>query len=877
MSFTSFLGAADDPAALGAKAGNLGRLARLGLPVPPGFVIEASAFAALGALSAQATAAEGAARRAAILAAPLPAGLSAELAECWRQLRPPFIVRSSALGEDSAAASFAGQLDSIFPVAGLAELEDALRRCWASYFSQRCLAYQERGPGKLQGMAVLVQELVPAVFSGVLFTRWSSNAETPLPPTPRGRGEGGEPNREGAAPPPAPASRPSEPEGSGMLGEYCLGYGEALVSGAVDPGRFTLDRRTLAASFEVQLESAPPTETLAELGRLALRCELAFGGPQDIEWCIDGEGRLFLVQARPVTSQAKPERRVLWSNANVNENFPAPVSPLLYSVAATGYSHYFRNLALAFGVSARRIARLEPAFRQIVGVHRGRIYYHLSHIHRILRGVPGGEFLARSFDDFVGAEGGAAEAPPPKTRAWEWLRMAACVFGRYRILRRRVSRFEQRIESFCRAWPIAELARKTPAELRDGLRAFLEIRRHGWNDAALADAAAMVCYGLLGRGLRRLFPDDPGLQHDLLKGLPELVSGHPPRDLWRLARLIESNPRAAALFENAEPAAIVAALASDPALAEISQAFAAYQQRWGFRCSGELMLTQPGLDERPEELALLLRAYLHSDSRSPEELLAGQQESRLSRTAGMLADLRGRRRLLRWPLRALLRSTHVSIELRERARLQQARLYNRLRHLALAIGRAWEEEGRLERKEDVFFFAIDELDQLLAGGALGASHTAAEARQRRQAHDDFCREPPPPDHFALPEGDSWPLAGGAAPEAASAVAQDSYQGIGAGSGRAVGPPRWLREVGEAPLLRRGDVLLTRQTDPGWAAIFPLIAGLVLERGGLLSHGAILAREYGIPCVVGVPRVEELAARGRQLRVDGDRGTVDVLA
>jgi phosphohistidine swiveling domain-containing protein len=842
MSFTSFLGAGDDPAALGAKAGNLGRLARLGLPVPPGFVIEASAFAALGPLSVKATAAEGPARRAAILEAPLPPGLSADLAERWRQVRSPLIVRSSALGEDSAAASFAGQLDSIFPVTSLAELETGLRRCWASYFSDRCLAYQERGPGKLRGMAVLVQELVPAAFSGVLFTR-----------SPAATGTGA------------------------MLGEYCLGYGEALVSGAVDPGRFTLDRRSLAASFEVRLETAPPTETLTELGRHALRCELAFGRPQDIEWCIDGEGRLFLLQARPVTSQAKPERRVVWSNANVNENFPAPVSPLLYSVAATGYSHYFRNLALAFGVSTRRIARLEPAFRQIVGVHRGRIYYHLSHIHRILRGVPGGEFLARSFDDFVGAEGGSAEAPPPKTRAWEWLRMAACVFGRYRILRRRVARFEQRIESFCRAWPIAELPGKTPAALRDGLRAFLEIRRHGWNDAALADAAAMVSYSLLGRSLRRLFPDDPGLQHDLLKGLPELVSGHPPRDLWRLARSIAGDPRAAALFASAEPAAIVAALASDPALAEVSQSFAAYQSRWGFRCSGELMLTQPGLDERPEELALLLRAYLHGDSLSPEELLAAQQGSRLARTAGMLAALRGRRRLLGWPLRALLRATHVSIELRERARLQQARLYNRLRHLALAIGRAWESEGRLERQDDVFFFAIDELDQLLAGGALFASHTAAAARQRRQAHEDFCREPPPPDHFALPEGESWPLAGGDAAEAASAVAQDSYQGIGAGSGRAVGPPRWLREVGEAQKLRRGDVLLTRQTDPGWAAIFPLIAGLVLERGGLLSHGAILAREYGIPCVVGVPRVEELAARGRQLRVDGDRGTVDVLA
>lgn len=667
-----------------------------------------------------------------------------------------------------------------------------------------------------------------------------------------------------------------------MLGEYCLGYGEALVSGAVDPGRFTLSRKDFAATFEDQLERAPTVATLEELGRLALRCERVFAAPQDIEWCVDGEGRLFVLQSRPLTAAApaaSPGRRVVWSNANVNENFPVPVTPLLYSVAATGYSHYFRNLALAFGVSARRISRLGPAFRQVIGVHRGRIYYHLSHIHRILRGVPGGEFLARSFDDFVGAEGSPGEEAPPKTRAWEWLRMAGCVFLQYRNLRRRVGRFEQRIEAFCRAYPIAELPKKKPAELRQGLRSLLKIRRHRWNDAALADAAAMVCYGLLGRALRRLFPADPGLQHDLLKGLPDLVSGHPPRDLWRIARLIEGYGPASKLFADAEPAAIVARLESDPALATVAQAFAEYQQRWGFRCSGELLLTQPGLDERPEDLVLLLRAYLRSESRSPEELLAEQRKSRLDRTAAMLAGLSGRRRLLRWPLRALLRSTHVAIEMRERARLQQARLYNRLRHLALAIGRSWEAAGRLERAYDVFFFGIEELDQLLAGGSMLANHTAAEARLRRLAHEELCSLPPPPDHFVLAQGESWPLAdvASAAADAPAATARDSWQGIGAGSGQATGPPRWLRAVSEAPQLSRGDVLLTRQTDPGWAAIFPLIAGLVLERGGLLSHGAILAREFGIPCVVGVPGVEELARRARTLRVDGDRGTVEVLA
>ena len=698
MSFTSSLGDPREPTSLGGKAGNLGRLARLGLPVPPGFVVESSAFAALGTeLSGPVARADAAARRAALLAAPLPAGLAAELEERWRSLAPAgeaLIVRSSALGEDSAAASFAGQLDSIFPVASLAELENALRHCWASYFSDRCLAYQESGRGRLQGMAVLVQLLVPARFSGVLFTR-----------SPTGTGKA-----------------------DSMLGEYCLGLGEALVQGELDPGRFTLEGPDHAARFEVELAEKPPLAALAELGKWARQCEELFGGrPQDLEWCLDAEDRLFLLQSRPLTTLgpaprtatgAAPGRRVVWSNANVNENFPAPISPLLYSVAATGYRHYFRNLAQAFGVSARRQHRLAAAFEQIIGVHGGRMYYHLSHIHQILRGVPGGEFLARSFDDFVGAESTAAAGPPPPTRLSEVGWMALQVARHYRNVRARVGRFEARIEAYCQTYSLAALPRLGKPELRAGLRDFLEIRRHRWNDAALADAAAMVTYGLLGRGLGRLFPDDPGLLHDLLKGLPNLVSGHPARDLWKVAEKIRALPACLALFQSAQATEIVTALRHDPALAEVARAFAAYQAQWGFRCSGELMLTQPGLDEKPEELVELLRAYLRSENKAPEALLAEHQAARLERTAAMLAALRGRRRLLRWPLRALVRATQVAIELRERARLEQARLYNRLRHLALAIGRGWVADGLFEREEDVFFFTIEELDELLAGGAM---------------------------------------------------------------------------------------------------------------------------------------------------------------
>ena len=143
----------------------------------------------------------------------------------------------------------------------------------------------------------------------------------------------------------------------------------------------------------------------------------SFDRPQDIEWTIDADGRLWIVQARPITTAAERrpgplrERRlsgaelhVQWSNANVNENFPEPISPLLYSIASAGYYHYFRNLGLSFGISRRRLAAMEQPLRQIIGVHGARMYYNLTNIHAVLRTAPFGERLAASFNQFVGAD-----------------------------------------------------------------------------------------------------------------------------------------------------------------------------------------------------------------------------------------------------------------------------------------------------------------------------------------------------------------------------------------------------------------------------------------------------------------------------------------
>jgi pyruvate,water dikinase len=831
---------------VGGKAAGLSSLLQLGVAVPRGVVIPAAATPHM-----------------------MAADTWRQVVEAWRALEAPLvIVRSSAIGEDSADASFAGQLESIADVKHAHDLRQAVLKCLASRGSDRVRAYERSRGHALGGLGIIIQQQIDASMSGVLFTR-------------------------------DPGGRP------GVLIEYCAGAGEALVAGRINPGRVLVDDDVQReADAEGAVMSDETAHALAAEGR---RIAEAFGAPQDIEWTIDGEGRIWFVQARPITAFLPPafdspslaqarkggsqehaaQRRILWSNANVNENFPEPITPLLYSVASAGYYHYFLNLGRAFGLSRRRLQAIDEPLRQIIGVHGARMYYNLTSIHTVLRAAPFGEQLAGAFNQFVGAEDLAAkETGRPDWRGWravqalELGRIGLAVAWQYLFLTRRVETFERTADEYAAWTDPAALPRLGRAALRDRLLGFMEIRRHRWKNASLADAGSMVCYAGLKALLRRLLPEEAqdALHNTLLKALPGLVSSKPAIELWTLSRMIRADAELAALFATADPDAVVAAVRTQPAFAGFARAFDAYLADWGFRCSLELMLTSPSFQENPAALISILKSYAECDGESPEALLARQQAERLTDTARVLA-------MVGWPksiaLRILLGWTQRSIQLRERARLKQALLYSRLRRVALAIGDELCAGGRLQRRDEVFMLTFDELDTLLGGGAMFPDHLAAEVRGRITAHEALAAMHPP-DTFVLEEGaylgigDHGSGIGDQGSGIGGASSRPALTGTSACGGRATARATVLADVTEAHKLHAGDILVTRQTDPGWGPVFPLLAGLVMERGGMLSHGAIIAREFGIPSIVGVADATRLIPTGAMVCLDGDRGTVRLI-
>jgi pyruvate,water dikinase len=881
---------ADDPKVCGNKASILARLSRMELPVPCGFVITNKTFEEflnsqnlwqsieeccrtidLKRSESLQQASHGI--RLLISRTALDATVRLALATPIKQLlnEGPVIVRSSAIGEDGAEASYAGQLDSFPNLYTIEQIEEAILCCWASYWSDRSLAYQHTRRVTLQGMGVLVQSQIASALSGVLFTR-SPEAVSDL--------------------------------GDHMIAEFCIGHGGLLASGQINPGRLTISRAdhtsrvVLSPEQEMgdQYDRFLTESNTTALGRIGTLLEQTLGTPQDIEWTIDRNGHLFVVQSRPISAfirQSSLTRQILWSNANINENFPEPVSPLLYSIAKEGYSQYFRNLGTAFGITRQRLRTMEHYFQNIIGIHGGRMYYNLSNIHCVLRLMPFGARLGDCFSQFVGAVNPSStghsdknHSGPMKGRLIKLLelgRIVFCLMWQYAFFTRRVESFEHTVTEYSDRTTSALLAGRTLSELGRDFHTFLEIRFHRWTNAALADAASMVCYGVLKESLQRAFPaaNQDGLHNTLLKGLLNLVSSVPAVKLWDLAQVIKQDRELSRLFREQTSEEILESLRTHQRFLMFNSQFEAFLHEWGFRFSGELMLTVPNFQERPTALLEILKSYVGFKGESPLATLERQNADRNRETSRVLTDAPWITVIgipvcpQRWLIDRVLKWTQHAVALRERARMKQALLYSRARQVALAIGDKLVVRGDLDYRDDVFFLTYQELDALLSGNSMFPYWHKEMVGQRKVWFQDLL-DMTVPDTFELPEGE---FLGHLNHKATTGIRTEicaALRGIGACGGQVMARATVLADVSESNRLVGGDVLVTKQTDPGWGLVFVLIKGLIMERGGMLSHGAIIAREYGIPTVVGVRDATRLIHSGRTVFVNGDQGVVSLM-
>jgi pyruvate,water dikinase len=809
-----------DAPAVGGKGLSLGLLAGAGLPVPPGFCVTSAAYRRLNGQAPQSD----------------PA-LAEAIAAAYRGLGGGRVaVRSSATAEDGAVTSFAGQQETILDVSGEAAVLDAVTRCWDSLHSERAVAYRRHHAVDDRGlaMAVVVQRLVPAEVSGVLFTH-----------------------------------DPLDPTGRRLLVEASWGLGESVVSGRVTPDRYHVDREsgavldrhvgTKATVWSPQGPQPVPAEKqgqpclddarLAELAELGRRIEALYGDPRDVEWAW-AEGLFWLLQARPITTAGAAEREevrreaiaalaararpggTVWARYNLAEVLPEP-TPMTWAVVGG-----FMSGRGGYGLMYRDLGWQPDPSLDDEGVYDlvcGRVYCNLSR-----------EPLVQFPDLPLGYSFAALKADPSKalypqalgfdaSRAtWRFWLGLPLVGARFII---QGTRRQLRLNA--QALTFADRMRD---ELLPAFTA--ETERGAADDLGAVETPALL--DRLEHWVRRTLYD---FARDSLK--PTVFAAVAMENLTQaLGRALGPDRARAAVNELAmgahpEPDHDLAGAVRDLAAGRLGRS--TFLEHFGHRGPNEMELAEPRWAE--DHAALDCLAGGAAGASPPPEADWEAAWRKTADQARLAAPLRG-------PLEGELRRMRQYLAQREAAKHHLMRGYALIRRILVELDRRHRLAG------GIFFLTPKELPRLVEGEDL----SALIARRRRRRALALSLEVPQvlfsDDLEAL--GRPLPVAGA-----------DTLQGVPLSAGVAEAPALVLTQPAQ-DLPAEPYILVCPTTDPAWVPLFTRAKGLVMETGGVLSHGAIVAREFGLPAVAGLPDVQRRLRSGQRLRVDGGSGTVTVL-
>lgn len=814
------------PEQVGGKARQLARLIRYGLPTPEFFVIPA----------------EWSRARAIGVAQPLRGLLQVELATRGWQTRP-LAVRSSAIGEDAKEASFAGIYRSCLNVVGLDGLCGAIAEVWNSLDTPTAESYRTRmGLAGEPAMAVVVMPLLPAVASGIGFTC------DPL---------GGREDR--------------------IVVHANWGLGESLVGGETAGDEFVfaedatdvwrlIEKRTgdkssirvPAAGGGTRRQATRPAQVKADVLDLAQAEQLAallrdaavacdFVLPFfDLEWVWDG-GRFWLTQIRPVTRRPRHTYAALrgqpaiWTRGNTCEVMPEPLQAMDWNFSRRGC-----NDLLEQGWKLARYPLLPGVQR--AGLIDGRLYLEASIMQ--WEAWDGIGLRPEQFNALMGGHQPTIAHRPPT-----WRERVARLGRTLNYLLRAPGMSRRGDAEVEQALSVARDVRDRPLpegieEIRAMLSRLLEPAR-GSRGMFFLQGSGGGSLSLLLKTLDSAFPgESAAIGSALLAGGEPSVTARQGYALLELARRAKSAGDPGALRQSPEFAA----------------AFDAFLADYGHRGHYETYLRSPRWHEQPELLLAQLPALAEVDAaamRARQQVAADEAWARIRRELPFWY-----RPLLRAQVKAATRDSNR----REAARSAMVALLAAGRRLWLRVGERLVAYGALDRPEDVFHWMPSELERH-AGGQLSVAGLRARLADRKALFECW-QATEPREWLALaPSGAAAGRVESAQRRASDPAGNDVFRGIATGTGVARGKVRRLRHPAEGPALLPGEILVAPSTDPGWTPLFLKAGGLVVETGGYLSHGAIVAREFALPAVVNLPGILDRLNDGDEIEVDGLNGEV----
>lgn len=861
-------------ASLGAKGANLGELSAIpGVRVPDGFCVTTEAYRAVtgsieqfDALLEQLSrltvddsgllAQLSATIRQAIEAAGVPAQVEADITRYLNRFgeENAWAVRSSATAEDLPTASFAGQQDTYLNILGRDSVLRHISRCWASLFTDRAVQYRIRNgfDHRLVALSVVVQKMVVAQASGILFTADPITSDRKVSSIDAG-----------------------------------FGLGEALVSGLVTPDSYKVrdgqitQKKISSKKLAVQPLAGGGTgrqpiepgrqnrqvltdDQVVRLERLGRAVEARFGQPQDIEWCL-ADGEFFIVQSRPITT-LYPIPQVADGHHHV--------------YMCIGHQQMMTDAMKPFALSFFRVGFMDGAFPTAdVG---GRMYLDLSHdlagpwgriiVAKVLGGVDpvirhALNTLTKRKDFMKGLAHGREKYFSLGAGYFTWGLIVQLIrtyrTNDPRIIPVLISRNEASVEALRR-----EIRGLSGEELLDFcVRDLKRLKELVYDPQGMAPIyVGLYAMRWINKNARKWL-GDAGVADVLSRSVPNNVTSEMGLALLDVADVVRRYPQAEEALRHAGDQSLFDDLAAVEGGEAVTGALQDYLEKYGRRCAGEIDITRPRWGERPTALVPIILSNIEKFEPGARDVIVERGRQVAARKE---QDILGRlERLPRGPRKARRTRRMVSvmrnfIGYREYPKYLMMGHFWLLKQALLGEAASLVHEGVIREQEDIFYLSFEELRAVVRTHRVDEGLLAARKAQHR------VDEKLTPPRVMTSEGEVF--SGG---YDTGGLPTGALAGIAASSGTVEGRARVVGRMEDA-VLAAGDILVTAFTDPSWTPVFMSATGLVTEVGGQMTHGAVIAREYGLPAVVGVEYATSLIKDGQRIRVNGTEGYVEIL-
>jgi pyruvate,water dikinase len=796
--------------------------------------------------------------RQAIIATPMADELVDQIRGHYEILKADRVaVRSSATAEDLPGHSFAGLYDTYLGVTGLDSCIKAVQKCWASLWTERAYEYRQKNGFDhfAVSMAVIVQSLVPADAAGVIFTADPVTGRT-----------------------------------EHTIIEAVLGFGEPLVAGRVTGDRFVIHKknirilsRTIAEKKNecvlddqgLVIEQAVPAEQshkpsiddriVRKLAKLAKKAEIRFGSPQDMEWALDGT-KIFFLQSRPITTLGRaqsPRDRRVWSSLLAREVIPDVVTPITKSLI-----NMFDPFFNIFCIDSRGTL--------IYDYFAGRVYFNASFWVAVGRCIPG---LKRyDFARFAGSNPALAkileifknvtEDDLPKIRISRTrfiLKLPFLIVGILSSTPRKGQAILAETRAKDKKWEQLDIVGMSAEQIAGCCAEVIAAIRDMLGYTPYLFATMIAYFGL--ESVCAKWFSDTTYAGRLLAGVGDMDDAQAAMDLWQLAVKAHQAPEVeqVILSEHSWKSArekFITIKDGDRFL----QSWDEFMARHGHHCRGEIEAYNQRWFETPDYILKLVRSYIASiDKTDPVQNYSEQTQRRRQLEEQCRRQLRNP--VKRMLFNHLLVRSQASAVFRENIKSELVKLLAGMRKLLLELGRKLHAGGVLAGSDDIFFLALEEIEPVVNGRA---EFNIKKVIAKRRAEYDKWNLVTPPDV----------IVGGFDPDSyvPEEIKTDSkvLRGLAVSPGIATGKAKVILRSDTQQQVLPGEILVAPFTDPGWTPYFVPAAGVVMEQGNLLSHGSIVAREYGIPAVVNVGSATKIIKTGQTIQVDANQGIVRIL-